>query len=286
MGGTARNDITAHGINLDALIGEGCKVIVLAVVLVQFGSPDGRILAHPRFGIGACHTEWTRPLVQVVAGIEPSTRTRHIVGLRGGVSKNAGIAQHDRITGYGTNLLPAGTLPLIHPYIVYLVAHRHGMVINLAAIVAADGKVQQDVLRSRKGIDMLPHRAIDGLGERYLIQQFVVKVDVDGARCPVHPPRVELLRPVLVTVGKVGERNLLRVPDGLPVVVVPPAGIGKDMRNTVDAVVLHHVNLATRGPRQILAQEPDGRPCTSSRGNLCAHLHSSVGEIKRLARGE
>ena len=72
-----------------------------------------------------------------------------------------------------------------------------------AAIDAAKGKVEKDVLRGMEGIGVFTDAAIDGGGEINVVQEFTVQVDADVVGSPVHEPEVEFLAPAGVFVKEV-----------------------------------------------------------------------------------
>jgi len=62
------------------------------------------------------------------------------------------------------------SLLLIDPYIVYFVIHGEGVVVDWAAVVAADGEVEEDVVRLLEGVFILTFCAVDSFGERGFVQ--------------------------------------------------------------------------------------------------------------------
>ena len=168
---------------------------------------------------------------------------------------------------------------LVYSYIVYLVSHGHCAVVDRAAVVAAQGEVQQYELLTVEGIySGALATAVDGGGKVYLVEQLAVEIYAYGLLVPVHAPCVELVCPVGIALYEVRVGYLARVPYGLILALAAPGGVGEDVWHSVGVVVLHDVYLAVVRPRQRRAEKPYRRPRTLGDGDAGAYLEPSVAE--------
>ena len=81
------------------------------------------------------------------------------------------------------------------------------------------------------------------------------------------------------------KRYALGVPHGIVMAVVPPCGVGQDMRNAFNAIEFHYVDFTARRPFHVLSQQPDGRPRATGRGYLGPHFEASVEETETASGG-
>ena len=81
-----------------------------------------------------------------------------------------------------------------------------------------------------------------------------------------------------------GERDSLTVPFRRPRLIGTPAGIGKDMRHSLPAIILHHIDFSIRRPVHAATQKPDGRPGSTRCRNLCPNLYPAIEKLLLLCR--
>ena len=289
VAGASWNDVATNGVYFYLLVGESCEIIVFPLIGMQFGSPDGRPFTHPRVGIGACHLIGSCPAVQVVAGPQSSARSSHVILLCFRVCQYTRVAQVDAVAMNGANLLSRPTrllLLLVNAHIVNLVSHRHCLVVYFPTVVAPDGEVEQQVLRSCEGVDVLTDASVYRLAQRNVVQQFVIQINPDVARSPVHPPDMELVGPCGIFLSKMAEGDAFGVPYGIVAPVVAPRSIGQNVGDAIDAIELHHIYFTARRPFHVFPQQPDGRPRTAGGGYLGTHLEPPVEEAEAVASGQ
>lgn len=157
--------------------------------------------------------------------------------------------------------------------------HRQRAVVDRAAVVAAESEVQQDELLAVEGVyTRAAAAAVGGLFEVDLVQQFAVEVYAYCRFVPIHAPRVELLSPVGITLGKVLIWYFPCIPYRLVRPLASPCCVGENIWYAVGVVVLHDVNLAVIRPRQRSAEKPYCRPCAFGYGYACPHFEPPVSE--------
>src|SRR5262249_57024513 len=96
---------------------------------------------------------------------------------------------------------------------------------RIPAASAADGEVQDDIVRLMKGIlafSVLVKRVFE-VGR---VQQDVVNIELDGFIIPIHPPDMKLLRPFRVV--EFGDGLLNGVPLRRPAILRSPGNIGQE----------------------------------------------------------
>ena len=162
------------------------------------------------------------------------------------VSEDGVATDNAKLSDDGLALLVGGisVCLLIESDIVYLVAYGVLVGCGGTTMLATDGEVEQEVLVCVEGVLALSVGAIDGVCEVYVVEQLIVEVDAQVLGLPLHAPDMKLVGPGVIELKEVSEGDGLGVPYGL-VAVIAPSGIGEDVGDVVDAVVLHHIDLAT-----------------------------------------
>src|SRR5262249_44239149 len=140
---------------------------------------------------------------------------------------------------------------------------------GITAASAADGEVQDDIVRLMKGIlafSVLVKRVFE-VGR---VQQDVVNIELDGFIIPIHPPDMKLLRPFRVV--EFGDGLLNGVPLRRPAILRSPGNIGQEY----PPIILHNVYLAVARPFAFDTQGPECGPESRTRVNPSPHFETAI----------
>ena len=107
LGSATWNNIATHRVDANSIVGEGGKVIVFALIRMEFGCPNHWTWAHPRRRINIYHIVGACPHLQITTFPKHTTSARHIINMRGSIRKDAWVAKNNGVTRHGT--LPDGT---------------------------------------------------------------------------------------------------------------------------------------------------------------------------------